>query len=59
MRRSNLRKIARELTPERVRFVLEQGRGEMASFAGVLSDAQMDGVAKYLLLDLLADDRLD
>lgn len=52
MRGSNLQKIAPTLTPERIRSVLDNGVGEMPAYPN-LSDAQKEGVAEYLLRDLL------
>ena len=53
MRGSNLRKVGPTLTPESIRSVLDTGVGEMPAYPN-LSDAQKEGVAEYLLRDLLA-----
>jgi len=56
MRRSNLRKIARELTPERIERSLVEGIGEMPSFP-TLSGTEREGVTAFLLEDLLGKPR--
>lgn len=53
MRGSNLRKVGPTLTPEGIRGILDSGKGEMPAYPN-LTEAQKEGVAEYLLRDLLA-----